>query len=120
MDSGEYHGDRDELVSLSAELVQILEKAKEGSGAPLNWFPAVIKKLNRLSDLSENLTSYTYAVWSTDTSDEKAQRELDNLEARTLAVKDALVRFRALLPGLAREWETLLGDSGVSPLPLLA
>jgi pepF/M3 family oligoendopeptidase len=114
MDSGEYHRDRDELVSLSAQVVQILENDSNRSDPPGKWFPGVIEKLNRLSDLSENLSSYTYAVWSTDTSDEKAQRELDNLESRSLAVKDALVRFRALLPGLSGDWETLLADPAVS------
>ncbi|MCK5737013.1 MAG: peptidase M3, partial [Spirochaetaceae bacterium] len=104
---------KDELVSLSASLVALLNKAESGEIDTQEWLPAAIDSLNHLTDLSENLMSFTYAVWSVDTSDEDAQSEMDNLEERSLMVKDALVRFRALLSGLDG-WEEIFKQKSVS------
>ncbi len=96
-DSDAYRADKDELVSLSASVLSLLKQDAS------DWLPRVIESLNRLLDLSENLGSYVYAAWSVNTSDLAAQGEMDDLEERSLAVKDVLVRFRSLLPGVKIE-----------------
>ncbi len=96
-DSDAYRADKDELVSLSASVLSLLKQDAS------DWLPRVIESLNRLLDLSENLGSYVYAAWSVNTSDLAAQGEMDDLEERSLAVKDVLVRFRSLLPGVKFE-----------------
>jgi len=110
-ESDAYRSDKDELVSLSASLVHLLREAEAGKTVPEVWMVQAVADLNRLSDLSENLGSYVYALWSVDTSDKEAQVEMDDLEARSLAVKDVLVRFRSLLASSFDEpgsWERLL------------
>ena len=112
-ESAAYRADKDELVSLSADVIALLEQAVclETSA----WLPDAVKGLNRLWDLSENLISYVYAIWTVDTSNEAAQVEIDDLESRSLAVKDVVVRFRALLPGLDDHWETLFEREDLAP-----
>jgi len=108
MESSEYHADKDKLVSLSAKILKVLEAARAGEYRLLDWFPTAVEQLNHVADLSEHLSSYTYALWSTGTTDGMAQSELNDLEARSLAVKDVFVRFRSLLPDLKNDWEALL------------
>jgi len=110
-DSAAYRADKDELVSLSTDLISILEKADSSH----QWFPVAIEKLNRLESLSENLSSFVYAIWSVNTADVAAQAEIDDLESRSLILKDALVRFRSLLPGLSDRWDSLLAVKELAP-----
>jgi len=98
-ESEAYKADKDELVSLSSSLIHLLGEAEAGKVEPGTWMVQAVADLNRLSDLAENLGSYVYAAWSVDTSDDGAQAEMDDLENRSLAVKDVLVRFRSLLSG---------------------
>ncbi len=112
-ESEAYRADKDELVSLSADVIALLEQAVSLEASA--WLPKAVKGLNRLWDLSENLISYVYAIWTVDTSNEAAQVEIDDLESRSLAVKDVVVRFRALLPGLDDHWETLTEREDLAP-----
>ncbi len=108
-----YIADKDELVSLSAEIITLLNQTESDS----SWLTKAVEGLSRLSDLSENLISYVYGIWTVNTADEGAQAEIDDLESRSLAVKDAIVRFRALLPGIAdkqKTWERLLASENLS------
>ncbi len=111
-ESAAYRADKDELVSLSADVIALLDAGSLEAGA---WLPEAVKGLNRLWDLSENLISYVYAIWTVDTSDEAAQAEIDDLEARSLAVKDVVVRFRAQLSGIGNNWKALTAGEDLAP-----
>ena len=99
IESEEYAADKEELVSLSSKVAGLLDTVGgPESGESSSWLPDVVAAFERLMDLSSNLGSYVHAVWSTDTGDETAQAEVDDLELRNLVLKDALVRFRAAVP----------------------
>ncbi len=102
-ESAAYRADKEVLVSLSATVLSLLKQAESGELEASDWLPRALESLNRLLDLSENLGSYVYAAWSVDTSNEAAQGEMDDLEERSLALKDVLVRFRSMLPGVKFE-----------------
>ncbi len=114
-ESEAYRSDKDELVSISADVIALLNDVHAGSLEAGAWLPVAVIGLSRLTDLSENLSSYVYAIWTVDTADEAAQAEIDDLEARSLAVKDVIVRFRALLPGLADKWDSLVSQKKLAP-----
>ncbi|MDF1568679.1 MAG: M3 family oligoendopeptidase [Spirochaetaceae bacterium] len=114
LESESYLADKNELADLSATLVERLSAVDQRiGGIESHELASAVRDLNRLSDLSENLGSYIYALWSTNTADEHAQREMDDLDARNLALKDALVRFRAILGDFGGDWKRLIGDAGV-------
>ena len=62
-ESDVYRADKEELVSLSAEIISLLNRAESGELETASWLPQAVEALNRLSDLSENLESYVYAAW---------------------------------------------------------
>jgi hypothetical protein len=78
-ESEDYRSDKDELVSLSAMVIALLDDVHAGGLEAGAWLPEAVIALNRLTDLSENLTSYVYAIWTVDTADESAQAEIDDL-----------------------------------------
>lgn len=95
IDSREYRRDKDELVQRSESLIDELIPALNHHA---RWLEA-LEAFSRLFHLAENLESYVYALWSTNTADEAAQGEIDDLESRKLILKDAAVRFREVLGG---------------------
>ncbi|MCG8453908.1 MAG: M3 family oligoendopeptidase [Spirochaetales bacterium] len=111
--SPEFQRDLDELSSLAHSLQSLFTDYSQLSS--LELLKEAVGGFNRLGCLHEHLESYVYALWSGNTQDEEAQRLLDTLEARALAAKDAQVRFRALLPSLASEWEQLLSHESLKP-----
>ena len=116
-ESAAYSSDKDELVSLSSNLIKLLDSGfeRDDSIKLLSQMEKVLKTFNRLWDLSENLVSFVYASWSVNTNDEEAQAEIDDLEARSLVLKDAVVRFRGLLPGLSEQWSSLIENESLTP-----
>lgn len=115
LDSEAYRNDKEELTGLSARLSEHLRDGELRKNRPAEWLTRSLEMLNRLEDLSQNLGEYVYAVWSTDTRDEEAQREVDDLEARSLRLKDALTRFRSLLPRLDKDRDDWAESPEIKP-----
>ena len=114
LESEAYLMDKTELAELSAALVHRLSAVHQRNGGIKSGeLASAVGDLNRLMNLSENLGSYIYALWSTDTADEQAQREMDDLDEKKLALKDALVQFRAVLGDFDGDWPRLIDDAGM-------
>ena len=110
IDSPEYRRDKEDLLQRSSDLLDKLIPSLTPAlsdnsqtpdppappAPPANWLKT-LEAFSGLFDLVGNLESYVYAVWSTNTADEPAQKEIDDLESRKLKLKDAAVQFRQVL-----------------------
>ncbi|MDR1956340.1 MAG: M3 family oligoendopeptidase [Treponema sp.] len=93
-DAPEYIGDRERLKIRIRTLLERLEK-------PLSPdVPGILGLIQAYEDaavLAENLTAYTEAVYTTDTRDERALREINALEAAALPLGKGTALFRQRL-----------------------
>jgi oligoendopeptidase F len=116
-DSPAYRSDKEKASRLSDELLSFLKSvpsvlAPGGSGA---WLAEAIARFNALLALIENLSAYCYAVFSTDTRDAAAVKELNAVEDLALKPKRASVAFREILGERKDEIGSLMaGDAGIA------
>ena len=113
--SSSFRKDRKEMTELTNRLLELTKEETSWKEAPLSCLEKAIPLINRISDLYENLESYTYCRYSTDTGDGEAVNELNQLEEAALPLKKALVLFNNRLSGSGTgpaEWgkSPLLGD----------
>ncbi len=107
-ESERYRADKESFTKNTAELLRLTGDAaamKRDAGA---WLTAYIAQTNKTLDLYENLASYAYARFTTDTRDPRAQKELNALEEAALPLTDASVAFRNVLADLEKELPSLI------------
>ena len=79
-----YLNDRDELTATIEDLNILLKNNSLWEKKPLEAIELALPLINRSSDIYENLESYTYCRYSTDTKDQQTMNELNLLEEKTL------------------------------------
>ena len=94
IDSDEYIRDKERLIDVSELIIVELSSGGKISGDKLK---KLIDSFNILYDTYENLDSYLYALWTSDTSNAAVKKEINELEKRALEMKKALVLFRAAI-----------------------
>ncbi len=87
-----------------------IDDERKRSKDPALWLTSCIRAANEAYDLYEELSSFVYSVYSTDTRNEKAQREINALEALELPLKRANVSFRNSLKPLEASISSLTDD----------
>ncbi len=96
----EYERDTKKLTSVIHELSGLIASNDRKNDIP-KWTAGCIDAYNRAGDLYRNLTSYVYAIFSTDTQNAAVAKELNRLEEIALPLKSALVSFRNNLAEVA-------------------
>ena len=113
-----YEKDTGKLTSVIRELASLIDSPERKKETP-KWAAGCIDAYNRAMDLYGNLTSYVYAIFSTDTQNSGVAKELNRLEEIALPLKSALVLFRNRLAevgeavtekGFQEELEKRLGE----------
>lgn len=89
-DSDEYR----KALSRLEEETAALRTAVEAYG---QWLPEAVSRLNSASTSAETLESFGYATYSTNTSDSRALKELDQLSELMVGLQDGRVRLRSRL-----------------------
>ena len=75
-DDPEYITDK----KIFSETVELLKKTAESPSADTSWFKNLLNIIDKAEKIFENLNSYCYALYSTDTSDSKNLKEINSLE----------------------------------------
>ncbi len=105
----EYRADTERLSSSIEELSKAIDKHVDENSVA-SWTAECIRAYNLAADLFGNLSSYVYAVFSTDTTNAVVAKELNKLEEIALPLKSALIAFRnrlAAIGDFATREETL-------------
>ncbi len=112
-DSPEYAADIELAGEGAQRLLAFLEPAFPESGQAL---AASVKKavflLEEASEITENLFSYAYAVYTTDTRAARPLAEINKLETLSLPLAKAVVLFRERLAERAEAIEGLIAKDG--------
>lgn len=93
-----YKADTKKLSAAIDELSAAIEGDRDNIAG---WTAKCIEAYNRADELYANLISYVYAVFSTDTQNAAATKEMNRLEELALPLKSALVSFRNKLAEVA-------------------
>ncbi|NNM67540.1 MAG: hypothetical protein HKM06_05990, partial [Spirochaetales bacterium] len=105
-DSPAWTRDKNALSGTSKRLVRHLKLLAQAQDTAERYqvLAGLLQLFDKGSALAEHLTSFAYLLFSTNTQDERALKELNEVEKITLSLRDAQVRFRSL-------W----GKSGLTP-----
>ncbi|MBT3275218.1 MAG: M3 family oligoendopeptidase [Spirochaetales bacterium] len=95
-------------LAVAIETLSSAISSPEKTGDSVSWTAKCIDGYNTATDLYENLGSYAYTRFSTDTKDAEASKELNKLEEAALPLKSTLVAFRNSLADIA---EIVAGES---------
>ena len=107
-DSPKYLEAKAALRAGVSALLTAIGDAQARLARPAAWLAGCIEQYNRSADLFEELSSYAYARFSTDTREVAAQREINRLEEEGLPFKNAIVLFRNALAELSPRLPELL------------
>ncbi len=110
-DSVKYLDAKARLGSSVSALLAAIGDREARSGRPSEWLSGCLELYNRSADLYEELSSYAYARYSTDTREIAAQREINQLEELGLPFKNAVVLFRNALAKIEPQLAELLKGS---------
>lgn len=105
-DSPEYKAALADLASRSRALEAMAASPPESGIAP--WLKGFLALSDELSRIERSLSSYCHAVYTTDTSSERALAELNKAEELSLPMKRAAVAFRNSLRSREAELSALL------------
>ncbi len=109
LDDPQYRNDIQTLNRRSVDLLKVLDETFPSNISEIGPFlTGIIREMEELGDIAENLSSYTYLIYSTDTSDELALKKINALEKEFLLLKRVSVKLRKKLLSLEREWQGLL------------
>jgi pepF/M3 family oligoendopeptidase len=109
-DSPAWARDKKALSGTSMRLISRLRKFGQMTDTVERYqiLAELLQLFDKGSALAEHLASFAYLIFSTNTQDEHALKELNDVEQITLSLRDAQVRFRSL-------W----GKSGLTPSGLI-
>ena len=106
-DDPSYEGDIKDYLALCAELKTLLSKGKKEA------LEEAVQLLGRAMDLMENLFSYAYAVFSVNTGDNRALREVSRLEEAHQKLSECFVLFNSLVKKHKKDIPALLRKSPI-------
>ena len=106
-DDPSYEGDIKDYLALCAELKTLLSKVKKEA------LEEAVQLLGRAMDLMENLFSYAYAVFSVNTGDNRALREVSRLEEAHQKLAECFVLFNSLVKKHKKDIPALLRKSPI-------
>lgn len=107
LDQTPYRQARTRLVEEIRSFSEYLEAPRGSDDHIEGWLSGAIEKTNRIGDLYEELGSYLYGRFSTDTRNTDILKELNSLEEDAVALKTVQTRFREILGTLGDE-QTIL------------
>lgn len=114
-DAADYTADRARLREAARTLRDCAADTARRTSDPRAWLGDTINLINEVSDLEENLGSYAYCVYSCNTNDARALREINGIEADSLPATSARVHFRNGLQELGDSLaETVAGNPELS------
>ena len=90
-DDTAYQGDIKDYMAICAELKTLLAKGRKEA------LEEAVQLLGRAMDLMENLFSYAYAVFSVNTGDARALKEVSRLEEAHQKLSECFVLFNSLV-----------------------
>ncbi len=101
LDSGEYEEDIERLKKLINELKIQIEstdlKILKGKEKILTWLKSSLILLDKTYDLHQNLATYAYLIYSTDSYNKLALEKINLLEGISIPLNRTVVAFRNLL-----------------------
>ena len=106
-DDTAYEGDIKDFAAICSELKELLSKGKKES------LEEAVQLMGRALDLFENLYSYAYAVFSVNTDDERALRELSRLEEAHQKLAECDVLFNSLVKKYKKSIPDMLRKSPI-------
>ena len=106
-DDTAYQGDIKDYLALCQELKTLLSKGKKEA------LEEAVQLLGRAMDLMENLFSYAYAVFSVNTGDERALKEVSRLEEAHQKLSECFVLFNSLVKKHKKDIPALLKKSPI-------
>lgn len=109
-DAADYTKHRAALREKAQELRRESRDESRRNDEPVAWLRACINLINEVSDLEENLASYAYCIYSCDTTDARALREINGIERDVLPAASARVHFRNGLRMLESKLDSILSD----------
>ncbi len=90
-----YASDQTTLTRTAAKILKVLKALPESKKERKASLARVVRLFERASSLAEQLGSYTYMLYSVNTRDEEALRQMNRNEELLLPLQDAEVKFRA-------------------------
>jgi len=90
-----YTGDQTSLTKTAAKILRILKRLPEKKKGRKDELGRVVRLFEEASALAEQLGSYGYMLYSVNTRDEEALRQMNLNEELLLPLQDAEVKFRA-------------------------
>ena len=106
-DDTAYEGDIKDYLAICAELKMLLSKGRKEA------LEEAVQLLGRAMDLMENLFSYAYAVFSVNTGDERALKEVSRLEEAHQKLSECFVLFNSLVKKHKKDIPALLKKSPI-------
>ncbi|MBR5915962.1 MAG: M3 family oligoendopeptidase [Spirochaetia bacterium] len=106
-DDTAYQGDIKDYLALCQELKALLSKGRKEA------LEEAVQLLGRAMDLMENLFSYAYAVFSVNTADERALKEVSRLEEAHQKLSECFVLFNSLVKKHKKDIPALLKKSPI-------
>ena len=100
-DSAKYREHTEKLARLLDEAGEAVDRLEESRGR--GDLAACIGLFNRIYDYREELEDYAYSVYSTDTGNHRALKELNRLEEMMVRFHTDRIRFRTVLAGAAAD-----------------
>jgi oligoendopeptidase F len=92
-DSPEYKNDAQVMADRTKALGNLVKSNNLWTDSPLKALEESLSMISEAFEYYENLESYTYCRYSTNTADAKAMAELNRLEEAALPLKQAMVLF---------------------------
>ncbi|RKX74575.1 MAG: peptidase M3 [Spirochaetes bacterium] len=93
-ESQKYREDKESFRKLTHDLLSLIKDDNLRKSNTGKWLGNCIELLNHCGDLYENLESFAYCRYSTNTKDREALREINSLEEARLPLYRAEVLFR--------------------------
>jgi pepF/M3 family oligoendopeptidase len=90
-----YEADQKTLTKTAAKILKILKRLPETKKGRRDEFARVVRLFEAASAQAEQLGSYAYMLYSVNTRDEEALRQMNRNEELLLPLHDAQVKFRA-------------------------
>ena len=106
-DDTAYQGDIKDYLALCQELKTLLSKGRKEA------LEEAVQLLGRAMDLMENLFSYAYAVFSVNTGDERALKEVSRLDEAHQKLSECFVLFNILVKKHKKDIPALLKKSPI-------
>lgn len=96
------------LLKESIDRLLVFLRTSDPEANTAAWLKAFLTEYETTADLEENLEAFTYSTFSTDTREEDASTELNEIEAMAVPLQHAEVLFRNALASVKDRLEEVL------------